>query len=249
MNTNKINMIEIKEGKIISIRFNTDTPDKYKDLDGCKQISNASDIKFYTDEAIYTVLKDIGFNDNVDLNLKNNNYKTYVELSKFIHNHHGIIVDGNLFVFPSDKLKRVKKVILNEDLSINNVELYIGECLDDYYSAADIDYETYIFMFALSGETLEEKDIEDMLKSNYSAEHYNGFVYNHYSQLERNGYNIVRKVISSNDYVLLGVFLVNVQDTLLKFEAIEKSYNSTTKQDILIGTVFYISNNNIVYMQ
>lgn len=249
MDANKINMIEIKEGKIISIRFNTDNPDKYTNLTGCKKINNDSDIKFYTDEAIYTALKDIGFDNKIDLNLKNNDYKTYVKLSKFIHNHHGVIVDNNLFIFPSDKLKRVKKVTLKEDLSVNKVQLYVGEHFDKPYEVEDIDYISYAFMSALSSGILEEKDIEDTLKNDYLVEHYNGFIYNHYSQFERNGYKIVRKIISSNGYVFSGVFLVNIQDTLLKFEAIEKSYNSITKQDILRGTVFYISNNNIVYMQ
>lgn len=104
-------------------------------------------------------------------------------------------------------------------------------------------------MYTLSGEKLDEAGIQDMLKKDYLVEHYNGYVYNHYSNLERNGYKVVRKIVVNNGYVFSGVFLFNINDTQLKkFEVIEKSHNTTLKQELLEGTIFYIGSGNITYM-
>lgn len=245
-NIGKIFSIEIKEGVIVSIRVYISDLEKYKDLNGYKAPQTSYKIaEFNGDEAIYTILRDIGFNRNIDLKINKKDYEAYVLLSNYVSDDSRIMIDGSLFMSPSRKLKAIKKITLSEKESIHIIKIEAG----DGYGVVNVEYVEYILMYAIWGKYLPEEILQENLKKNHTVETYNNEVYNYYRRHEDKCNKIVRRIMNTSNITWSGVFLVNIEDSLLKITAIEESTNITYKEILPKGTVFYISNCAIAYMQ
>lgn len=246
MNLNKIYQIVIREGKITSISVYIDDLNRYTKLNGyCAPCTSYKIAEFRTEEAIYTILKDIGFEHAIDLNIKNNDCKTYIELANFLSNGFRAVIDGVTFMKPCDITNNINKVTLKENLFVNKVYLNLGTS----NSNTKLSFTDYMFLRILWGECFTEEDLQKLLKKMPIVESYDGSNYNHYSSLEHGDYKIIRRVKNTNGDVFAGVFLVNVNDSLLKFRVIEPSYNLSLKKEIPKDAIFFISSKNISHMQ
>lgn len=248
MNKNlwKIYSVKIDKGIIISISAYIDDAFKYIGLKGFNPPKTAYKIgEFNGEEAIYRILKDIDFNNSFDLKINLNDYEIFKLLSNYMADNARITIDGNLFMNPSSKLENIKKVTLDENEDIDIIKINSGE--DS--GIVDIKYIEYVFMYAVWGRKIYEKDLKDNLKRCYIVESHDGRIYNYYSKYEDSVNKVFRKVINTSGMTLLGVFLVNMNEKLLKFTVLEESHNITHKEILPKGTVFYISNGAIAYMQ
>lgn len=245
-NVGKIFNIKINKGVITSISVFIEDLDKYKDLNGYKEPRTAYKIaEFNGEEAIYTILKDIGINRHISLEIKENDYETYAFLSNYVSDNSRISIDDILFLFPSGSLKNIKKITLDKKECIDVVKIDAG----DEYGIVDIKYIEYTLMYAIWGRYLPEKKLQENLKKDYIVVTHCNEVYNYYNKYEDNSNKIIRRIMNTNGITFSGVFLVNTKDSLLKITAIEESNNVTYKEILPKGTIFYISNSAIAYMQ
>lgn len=245
-NVNKIYSFEVEGGVITSISVYIDDLTKYVALEGYEAPQTAYKIaQFNGEEAIFRVLKDIGFDKDFDLKLNQNDYETYILLSGFMSDDSRVVFNNKHFYYPGRHLKNIKKVVLNKDESINTVKLNFGES----YGFVTISYLEYMFTYAVWSGLLSEKDLIEDLKKKDIVETHRGDSFNYYSNLESGTNKIIRRVVSSNGTTIYGVFLVNIADTLLSFRAIENGYNMTYKEEIPKDSVFYMSNCTISIMQ
>lgn len=245
-NVNKIYSFEINEGIISSISVYIDDLTKYVTLEGYEAPQTAYKIaQFNGGEAIFRILRDIGFNKEFDLKLNQNDYETYTLLSAFISDDSRVVFNNKHFHYPGRHLKDIKKVVLNKDESINKVKLNFGES----YGFVTVSYVEYMFTYAVWSGLSSEKDLIEDLKKRDIVETHRGDSFNYYSKLESGTNRIIRRIISSNGTTIYGVFLVNITDTLLSFRAIEKGYNMTYKEEIPKDSMFYMSNCTIAIMQ
>lgn len=250
----KILNIIVQDDIIKRLDVYVDDLEKYACLNGYRVFQSAECIgSFYGEEAIATILKDMGFTNKMNLNLKENSYDAYIELSNFLASFSRVKIEDEVIVLSYNNLENaVTKVTLNKDESINTIAFNLNTNyggISARYKEIVLDYIKYKFLHALCGEYSSEEELEEKLKKEKIVVTYNSSHYNYYKNLEQGSNKIVRKIKTSDGTTYLGVFIVNIKDTLLKFEALEKSRNLNTKEDIYKNTVFYISNNNIAYMQ
>lgn len=250
----KILNIIIENNIIKRIDVYIEDLDKYSHLSGYKIFQSSENVgSFYNEEAIFTILKDIGFNKEISLNLYKNSYEVYTELSNFTTDFSRVRIDDELIILPySNPEKIITKVTLREDESIDTITVKLNTTIGSISTTSTeivFDYITYIFLYAICTKNSSKEELEEKLKKQPVVITHTGSYYNYYRELESGSNKIVKKVRTVDGTTYSGVFLVDTKDTLLEFLVIEKSNNLQTSEELYKDTIFYISYNNIIYMQ